>query len=737
MHFASPIPWWLALLVLAGIGALAVFAYWRPLVPLSRRQRITLTLFRGLALLALFFFACRPVLLLPPATAGDVVVPVLVDVSRSMRIADADGESRLAKASTIVAGDLMPVLSRTARVELFAFADQVAPVELEALAPNGRTTDLGGAIETIKARFRGRLVAGIVVLSDGGDTTQSEQRTGAAGPPVFAIGLGSSGGPPDREVTGISAGDPRLDQASIDLHVSVRAHGYGREPFPLRLLADGRLLETRRVAAQSDGSPISETFTVFPDPLRASVYTAEIAAEPQESVSENNSRSLVVNPAGRRRRVLVLAGAPGYDHTFMMRALQQDPGLELDSVVRKGKNDANQDTFLVQAGGGRAPLLTSGFPATRQALFDYDAIVIANMEGDFFSRAQLQMTADFVDRRGGGLLVLGGRSFERRGLIGTPLESVLPLELSDRRGGPIRAAGEEGPAGHDAVALTEEGARHPVMRIGASPEESKKLWATLPPLAASAPVGGPRPGASVLAVTSSASGGVLPVVAVQRYGRGRSMIFAGEAAWRWRMLVPAGDRRYDFFWRQALRWLTTDAPEPVTLTMASRVDVGDPLTVEVEARDRAFEPVEDATLDAVLTAPGVPASPVPTRPAGAGRFSAVLPVDAAGLYRFQVEARRAGSSLGTADRWFLASNDEREFADPRLNDGLLRRLARESGGRYVEARDAGLVAAAVSTTAPAHAEPERRDLWHEPWALLLVLALLSAEWILRRQWGMR
>src|SRR5262249_18474277 len=162
--------------------------------------------------------------------------------------------------------------------------------------------------------------------------------------------------------------------------------------------------------------------------------------------------------------------------------------------------------------------------------------------------------------------VTGGRSFERRGLIGTPLEEVLPVELTDRGGGQIRAAaGGEGGVGRDAVRVTDEGLRHPVMRIG-NRDQLRTLWSSLPALAAAAPLGGRRPGASVLAVTSASNGALLPVVAVQKYGRGRSMVFSGEASWRWRMLQPATDRRYDFFWRQTARWLTVDAPEAVSLT---------------------------------------------------------------------------------------------------------------------------------------------------------------------------
>ena len=101
------------------------------------------------------------------------------------------------------------------------------------------------------------------------------------------------------------------------------------------------------------------------------------------------------------------------------------------------------------------------------------------------------------------------------------------------------------------------------------------------------------------------------------------------------------------------------------------------------------------------------------------------------------DGRRGGSQLGSSDRWFYVGGGDREFADPRLNAGFLRRLARESGGQYVQASDASRVVSLIEEAVPQNAEPERRDLWHEPWAFAIVIALLSAEWILRRRWGLR
>ena len=128
--------------------------------------------------------------------------------------------------------------------------------------------------------------------------------------------------------------------------------------------------------------------------------------------------------------------------------------------------------------------LTSGFPTTRDALFVYDALIIANVESDFFTRAQLQLAADFVSERGGGLLVLGGRSFAQRGLIGTPLEEVLPVELNDRRGGLARASldPDRCPRHHlvDADAGRREPSGHADWRVDRG---DARLWAAMPALA--------------------------------------------------------------------------------------------------------------------------------------------------------------------------------------------------------------------------------------------------------------
>ena len=108
----------------------------------------------------------------------------------------------------------------------------------------------------------------------------------------------------------------------------------------------------------------------------------------------------------------------------------------------------------------------------------------------------------------------------------------LPVGLTDRGAGVMRVSANSGTP--FTVSLTGDGESHPVMRIGRTADETSKRWRDIPALAGAASLGAPRPGAQVLAVVR-APDGPRPLVAVQRYGQGRAMVFTGEASWRWRM----------------------------------------------------------------------------------------------------------------------------------------------------------------------------------------------------------
>ena len=134
------------------------------------------------------------------------------------------------------------------------------------------------------------------------------------------------------------------------------------ESFMLRLLENGLPIHVRRVQPTGDGAPIREWVSGLAGVRCGDTLHGGDSQESDELVVANNSRAVLVHPPGPPRRVLVVQGAPGYEHGFLMRALASDPGLEADAVVRKGQNDRGEETFYVQASPERSGALGMGFP---------------------------------------------------------------------------------------------------------------------------------------------------------------------------------------------------------------------------------------------------------------------------------------------------------------------------------------------------------------------------------------
>jgi uncharacterized membrane protein len=737
MQFAVGLPSWALVALAAAILAVAWGAYAGAIVPLTRGRRTALVALRALTLLLLVACLLRPVRVMPPDGENDTVVPILVDASRSMRLADADGRPRIEAARAIVS-KLHPQLSTHFKPEIWTFGGELQqPDAARPIAADEQRSDLSGALRTLQERYRNQRLAGVIVITDGGDTSAQDAATvvGDATVPVYAVGVGAPSGATDFEVLDVSAGEAALTESSIDLTVAAVSRG-AATPFDLRVLENGRPIDVRRVTPEAGGGPVRTVVTVSPPRETATLYTVEIPSASGELVLENNRRSVLVEPPGRRRRVLVLEGAPGFEHTFIKRALMLDPGIEVDSVVRKGRDAQGDATYFVQSVSDRASQLASGFPQDRAALYQYDAVILANVEPDTLSRVQLEMIAEFVGERGGGLLVLGAKSFAQQGLMGTAVEEVLPVALSDRGSGVVRASARRGE--RYTVSVTPEGESHPVMRISGSPDDLERRWSAVPPLAGAATLGAPRPGAQVLALVR-ADDGPRPLVAVQRFGQGRSMVFTGEASWRWRMRMPSADRTYELFWRHAARWLASPAPDPVMIPPLPALTPGESGTLSVDVRNKEFAATPGAQVQMRVTVPGGETREVRvalTDPR-TGRYSAEMTFDQPGIYRVSAEARQGTTVLGSSERWALVGGADTEMADPRLNEDVLRRVARASGGRYVPARDAFEIPSLLESQAADPGVPRLQELWHQGWIFAAAIMLLGAEWFLRRHWGLR
>jgi hypothetical protein len=250
-----------------------------------------------------------------------------------------------------------------------------------------------------------------------------------------------------------------------------------------------------------------------------------------------------------------------------------------------------------------------------------------------------------------------------------------------------------------------------------------------------------KPGATVLLNGTDERRREQVVLASQRYGRGKALAFPVQDSWHWQMDVKmtVEDQTHENYWRQLLRWLVDGVPNTVEVhTTTERIEPGEPVTLVAEVVDPAYVEVNDARVVAKVTGPKGVAVDVPMQWTGErnGEYRATLPAPDQGMYVAQVEATRAGKSLGTGTTEVRATPSDAEYFDATMHAPRLKRIAEETGGRFYTPETIAGMPEDLRYTGRGVTTVEERELWHMPIVLFTLLGLISAEWAYRRAVGM-
>lgn len=735
-HLELAAPW---LVYGAGILALAVLVptllgYGWARGELRTRDRVLLSALRVGALAALLLALLQPVLVVPSKVPERNVLAVLLDDSRSMRIADSDGARR---ADFVRDTFLSPESSLGSRLEekfnlrRFRFGAQSAPVEDgEPLRFASGTSDLAGGLNTVRQSLSTLPLAGVVVVTDGADNgygplEDTLRALRASGTPVYTVGLGLPAFARDIEVTEVQVAPRVLKGTALTALVTVHHHGYPGASVPLIVEDEGRVVHRQTIELSGDGEPITVHADLKLDEAGPRRLLFRIPVQEDEALGQNNAQRKVAHVDDRRRRVLYFEGEPRFELKFARRAVKDDENLHVVTLLRTAENK------FYRLGIDDPQELASGFPKDRETLFDYHALVLGSVEASYFNAEQLQMIVDFVSRRGGGLLVLGGkRALTEGGYDETPVADLLPIDL-DRQS--KRRAAEE------VVAVaTEAGGLHPVTRMGPGATDPSEPWSALPPLTIVNSIGDAKPGATTLLEGLAADGSTRTVMlALQRYGRGRVIAFPVQNSWLWQMHgdVPLEDQTHETLWRQMLRWLVHDVPGRLELTAPSDpVAPGDSVTIVAELSDTEFRPAPGASLTAVVTSPVGERQEVVLEPRSDrdGVYETRLVPGEEGLYELQIQAREDDSEVARADVYIQATHQAREYHRSQMRNGLLQRIATETGGAFYTRNTVDALADDVRPRQTGASVIERRELWDMPVLLLGIIGLICVEWCYRR-----
>jgi len=728
-------PAFVVALVLAVILIFVALGYRRVGGRLRPRDRALLLGLRvgaaGLLVLALL----RPSLVVSTAVPERNVVGILLDDSQSMSIADDGTTPRSATVAALFGRPDSPVpagLAERFQIRYFRFSRGASRIPSPAaLGFEGLRSDLGASLDDARRDLAALPLAGLVLVSDGADNADSSLTRallalGAAGVPVHTVAIGKEQLPNDLELARVDAPRRALRGSSVLVEALVRQQGAGRDSVELLVEEEGQILATQRFALPGDGQATAVRIPVALPQAGPRSLTVRLPARQGETVTRNNARQVTVTVRDREERVLYYEGEPRFEFAFLRRAIASDSNLRVVGLQRTAENK------FLRLGVEDSLELLGGFPRTREDLFDYRAVILGSVEASAFTVDQLRMLADFVGRRGGGLLFLGGsRSFAEGGFRGTPLEDVFPLSIDDP-GDPeyFRVL---------KVKLSPAGFGHPMTQVG---DASPQVWDSMPPVTSVNRVGALRPGATALLVGSDTAGrGDQVVLGYQRYGRGRAAALAVQDVWMWQMHadVAPEDQRFEAFWRQVLRWLTSESPDRIAVSSyPDRVAPGEPVPVIVDVRDPTYHGVNGGSVTLRVTAPGGAMEEIPMEwmVGSDGQYRSAFLARGPGEYRVEALAI-AGADTGRSEPVYATAGPvDREFFGAERRTSLLRRIADETGGGFYTPETLEKLPRDIVYTERGVTTTERLDLWDMPIVFLLLAGLLAGEWGLRRARGL-
>ncbi len=725
-------PKWALFAAIAAAAGILAWAIWRrraQFAPSLRGMRvIAIWGLQALTLTLLLIVLWQPAISVTSLRPQQNIVAVVIDESRSMGLADM-GKPREQIAADLLNNGLLKRLGTRFQVRLYRLGAGLDRIpDTSGLQANQRATRIGKALHQIADESSTLPIGAVVLLSDGSDNTGGidvdtmtalEQRK----LPVSTIGIGSPELNKDVELDGFSVPSRALPGSRLQARVNIRQSGFAGNRAKLVISGGGSILGQRDVKLRDSPEQVeSVEFSAG----KSGVQELEARLDPLagETNTANNELRQVLSIDTTKKRILYVEGEPRWEYKFLRRAVEDDPALHIVSMLRTTQNK------IYRQGIGNPNELADGFPSKPEDLFAYQGVILGSVESAFFTPQQQQSLKDFVDRRGGGLLFLGGRwALSDGGYNVPPFTELLPVNLPQRKNTFQRS--------FVAAELTSAGRTSLICRIENDPEKSAEHWEVLPYLANYQDPGTPKPGAVVLARVD-AGGTRVPLLITENYGRGRTAVFATAGSWRWQMQQPVTDMSQETFWRQLLRWEAGATPGPVVASTPDALLEDDGrIQLRTEVRDKAYLPVSDADVQADIVEPDGSSESISLRPdpLAQGVYSATWDAAKDGSYVAEIKAKSGTQMLGSDVLTFRREDGVAENFHREQNRELLQKLAAETGGRYYTPRTARRLPDEISYSEAGITSREIKDLWDMPAIFLLILMLRSGEWLLRRRWG--
>ena len=702
--------------LLIGLAAgLSYFFYRFTLPPVARSRRITLSVLRGTALALVLLLLLEPVLRTSTVIRHPPVIAVLADRSASMTIVDGTGD-RAAQIRTLLADVVPGTVPPGVQTLLYSFGASLrGPLAQPPDTLSDEVTDIAGALRELVHQRESHNIRAVVMLTDGMFTKGDNPvyRAGDLGIPIFPIGIGDTAEQKDVLVSRVTANDIVYAGAMAPVDAVIKSSGYGGEKVEVTLSEGTRTLDRTTVLLPGGTAEAPARLSYAPAGEGSHRYSVNVSPLPGELTTANNRRFFVVKVLRSTMRVLILASGPSPDLSVIRTTLAENPNISVQALTQK-------------LGGG----YYEG-ALTPRAVDSADCILCIGMPDASTAAGAVELLRSAITEGKKPLLFVGGKSID---------QSKLPAMAPS-----LPVIQEESTPGEREVEFVPDPFRleNPLLALG--PDTRRDVWSNLPPVFASRAAYRLREGS--VALGSPRIGNVLlpqPFMAVRDIAGTRSLSIMGYGLWRWRLMAqgnPDTAPQFASFLSSALRWLTSrdEGRNVRVVPVRDQFSRGELVAFSGQVYNEESQPVDDAQVSVEISGGGASIH-TDLHPLGSGRYDGSVEGLPAGDFTFRAAASKGGHDAGHDSGSFLVGGLNLEYLDTRMNAEILRQIAYRTSGEYLPSRDAGNLREKLRTLGPLAAREEQKteaiELHRWPYLLALVIALFSAEWIIRKRSGM-
>lgn len=711
----SPIfPWPLTAVFLVLAVAVSVLGYWR-LNKIIRRGSLA-----GLGGLRLLSLAGAALLLFHPSLRRLVPDPatlktlVLADCSGSMRVRDS--QSRDERFQTIL--DVIKEIEENPSVfgqneEKLGFNETVFPLLLP-VESSGRS-GIGDALSYVAGVDGWETYASVILISDGNwnvgeSPAKAATELGRRGLPVSCVLAGGGDAPEDLSITSenenmiIGKGD--TCQFKFKLKSSIRRD----RKFDVVFSVGREELDRRQVNMNAGQTSQDLYFEDTVWQLGNHIYSAAIVSSSGDSIPENDVafQSVEVTPP-EVFNVVCLSGSLNWDFKMIKRVLEASKQFDVSAMIQTGAKRFYRYGDLFEDEETRFPHSLKELSRFDLVILRYDALPLMGEEGG-------KLLEDFVDKRGGGLLVTGD------GDMPDMLSTIMP----------VKAARLDTPPGDIGLKVADEQVFPPGAAVSLHAAPGARLPAGFPVAVAEYLKSSGRPALSISDTRH--------VLAVQHFGGGRVGWLGFEGSWRWSLKGGDDLNRHVVFWEQLLVWLASGSKPRVQIPLHGKtVRIGDEFLLAANLLDAGYQPVTQANVRGILTqADGtveeVSLTPSPNHP---GRFEVPVRLSRAGECKFSVQVESEETEELTAEAFFVASHGGEEMNNPVSREDVLRDISRVSGGHFFNWNEVASFRKGVPVSARVPEIEVNRHPTESIFYGLILLTSLCGEWYGRRRIGLK